>query len=102
MVVWTGGGVLVLIMWVAGVGLTQLVVDLVYHAGFYTAHAWPKILGCAVSAPFIWMAGRAWNGSPGDERRSHGAAHTLFWVPMEYWGPIFIVVGVVVAFWPAK
>jgi hypothetical protein len=96
-VVWTGWGILAALIWAAGLWGTQIVVDQVFQQGFYTAHIWPKIVGSSVSAPINWFVGRAMNGSLGDGRRVHGARHTLFWIPMEYWSPIFIVLGVVIA-----
>jgi uncharacterized protein (TIGR03067 family) len=95
MIVWTGWGILAGVFWAVGLLLTQLAVDAACGPDYYTGHAWPKVLGSAVAAPAIWAAGRALNGSPHSEQRQlAGAGHTLFFVPMEYWAPIFIGLGV--------
>jgi hypothetical protein len=98
MVVWTGWGILAGLIWAASLFLTQLFIDPVYEAGYYTANVWPKIVASLLSAPIIWLVGRWMNGSPQSQsRRQNGAAHTLFWIPMEYWGLIFLVIGVIIA-----
>ena len=98
MVVWTGWGILAGIIWGAGLFLTQLVVDGAYAPGYYTAHVWPKIVATAIPAPVIWVVGRVMNGNPGSRKReTTGARHTLFFVPMEYWGSLFLGIGIVIA-----
>ena len=103
MVIWTGWGILAALIWAAGLFLTQLIVDSAFGQGYYTANAWPKILACAIPAPVIWAVGRYMNGSPdSEERRNQGARHTLFFVPMEYWAAIFLVIGLIIALIQAK
>jgi hypothetical protein len=82
-VIWTGWGIVAGLIWAAGLGITQFVTDLIYQPGFYTAHFWPRIVGSSMSAPFIWLVGRAMNAPLTDERRAHSARHTMFWIPME-------------------
>jgi hypothetical protein len=98
MVIWTGWGIVAGLIWVACLAATQFGVDQIYENGFYTANLWPKLLATTVSAPIIWFVGKAMNGAPTEEQRAHGARHTLFWIPVEYWGPLFLVIGVVMAF----
>jgi hypothetical protein len=38
----------------------------------------------------------------GDPQIKPPARHTLFFVPMEYWGPIFLAVGITIALFPSK
>jgi hypothetical protein len=98
MVVWTGWGILAALIWVAGLGLTQIAVNALQGPGYYTANFWPKVVAGIVPAPFIWFVGRAMNGSPHSEaRQKDGPRHTLFWVPMEYWSFLFIALNVVIA-----
>src|SRR5262245_3814840 len=97
MIVWTGWGILGVVLWAACLGITVLVTDAIGGAGYYTSHFWPKVLASAVSAPVIWGVGLYMNGSPqSKKRRRHGARHTLFFVPLEYWGPILFAFGFVV------
>jgi len=103
MVIWTGWGILAALIWGAFLGLTQLLIDGIYGRGFYTAHMWPKIIASALPAPTIWFVGRAMNGNPDSERRlEYGPRHTLFFIPMEWWGPIFLGIGIVIALVHAK
>lgn len=94
-VCWTGWGILAILIWAASLSFTQFTVDRLHHQGYFTANAWPKFLATLLGGPVLWVLGRAMNGSPKSvERQAHGARHTLFGVPMEYWGPIFLGVGV--------
>jgi hypothetical protein len=98
MIIWTGWGILAGLIWAAGLGLTQLAIDGACGKGYYTAHVWTKILASVIPAPVIWSVGRAMNGSPESERRKlEGTRHTLFFVLMEYWGPLFVGIGVLFA-----
>ena len=99
MIFWTGWGILAGLIWVVSIIMTQLSVDrLFFQPGYYTSNAWPKILASVLAAPIIWVVGRNMNGHPGSEQREvQGAQHTFMFVPMEYWGPLFIGFGVGVA-----
>ncbi len=78
MIIWTGWGILAGLLWFAGLLLTQVGVDQVYHQGYYTANVWPKLLGGVVASPLIWFLGRRMNGAAGSEqRRTLGAQHTV-------------------------
>jgi hypothetical protein len=102
MIIWTGWGILAGLIWAAVLLLTPLVVDSACGPGYYTAHAAPKILASAITAPIVWAVGRSMNGSPtSGVRKSGRARHTLFFVPMEYWGPLFLAIGIVIALIPA-
>jgi hypothetical protein len=98
MIIWTGWGILAGLIWVGSLGLTQFLIDWAFEPGYYTARVWPKLLASVFPAPFIWLVGRALNGSPhAEERRARGARHTFFLIPMEYWAFLFILLGVIVA-----
>jgi hypothetical protein len=98
MIIWSGWGILACVFWGVGLFLTQLLIDKLFAPGYYAAHEWCMILASSISAPLIWVVGRALNGSPdSDRRQSQSARHTLFFIPMEYWGPLFVGIGVVIA-----
>ena len=97
-IVWRGWGILALLIWIACLGVSQLLTDEILGKGFYTAHMWPKILASAIPVPFIWLKGRALNGAPSsEERQLFGPRHTFFWIAMEYWGIILFIFGIVAA-----
>ena len=103
MIVWTGWGILAGVVWVIILLFSEHAIDAACGPGYYTGHAWPKLLASAVAAPAIWGLGRALNGSPRSERRQQcGARHTLFFMPMEHWGLIFLGLGVIIAIMPGK
>ena len=99
MIIWRGWGILALVIWIACLAVTQLVTDgVMRQKGYYSANAWPIILGSLIAAVAIWFLGRAMNEAPRSRsRRMYGASHSVFWVPMEYWGPIAFAGGVAVA-----
>lgn len=95
-IIWRGWGILAIGIWLACLVLAQLIVDAVFHQGYYKAEAWPKLLVGAVSGVIIWCIGRAMNGHPDSEHRQNfGVRHSIFWIPMEHWGPIFCAMGIV-------
>ena len=99
MVVWSGRGGLIVIVFFACMALE--------------AYAFPEIgkdyflvFSCFVSAIFSWFAGIAWNTKKqrlvtDDETGQKiviGGTHTLFWISMQYWGIILTVLGLVILF----
>jgi hypothetical protein len=97
MILYSGLGFLAGVILVACLVITQLILGVLFDDdGYYTAHTWPKVLALAIAAPIIWLAGRRMNGHPlSPYRGACGARHTLFFIPMEYWGPIFLAIGTV-------
>jgi hypothetical protein len=47
---------------------------------------WPLSITFALAGLLCWVCGRAWNGATDD--RAGTGRHTLFFVPLEYWGPV--------------
>lgn len=56
---------------------------------------------CIVSGVIMWYVGKAFNANSGrvlvdeetGERYRMGHGHSLFFIPMHYWGPIGLVAG---------
>jgi hypothetical protein len=99
MVVWTGAGILVLLVavigWAIGVSLGGA------HFG--------GPIGLLASGGLLWLVGRKLNDpsndrilydpATGGEVRA-GKRHTLFWIRMEHWGVLVVIIGVVAFFMP--
>ncbi len=64
------------------------------------------VIACFISAGFSWIFGKKWNtqnerivtdDKTGQKLRIR-SNHTLFWIPMQYWGLIFSILGVIILF----
>jgi len=110
MIIWSGWGFLVVIIGGVSLVVTQLTVNAAMHDNlYYTNNSWPKFLALVIAAVITWPVGRAINRQR-PVRRSFddqsgqwvvqygGGGHTLFFIPMEYWAPILVVIGVIFAF----
>ena len=97
-IVWTGLGWLVPVIWIVALVLTQSSIDAVYGEGFYTANAWPKQAALLVAAVPICILGIYLNHVKRqaliDEETGkvldRAPAHTLFFIPIEYWAAIVV------------
>src|ERR1043165_4712307 len=90
--VWTGLGILVPIIWFACYLVVALIVGF-FGRDYWDAHSWPKLVGCwAAAVPIGWI-GYILN----DPRRSgpyqRRGGHTFFLVPMEWWSAGLVVTG---------
>ena len=69
--------------------------------GYYTATLWPKILAMLVSGAAVYFLGYKLNTQPGkvmidpgtNEKVELRKKHTLFWLPMQYWGLVIAIGG---------
>jgi hypothetical protein len=105
-IIWTGWGVVVAFIGAICLGVTGSVVDAA--AGDYEYHRkyrWPTLVAFWVAAGITWPIGRGMNKSDENWRydpetnkyvvtRTSGT-HTFFFIPVEYWGPIYFVLGVI-------
>jgi hypothetical protein len=104
MIVWTGWGILVVLIPLAiGVPI-QLAVESHFGKPYYQSHYWPGLLICLLSAPPVWFLGRWLNTErhlPPDDydggesvpaRRT--GRHTFFFLPMEYWA--YFIIGLAI------
>lgn len=104
LIVWRGFGWLVPIVIFAALILSQLSLDAVYGEGFYTANAWPKQAAFIVAAFSVGFLGIYLNHSKRqiliDEETGEpvgkAPAHSLFFIPIEYWAIIVLAL----LFWP--
>ncbi len=98
LIVWRGFGWLVPVVIIAALILLQLSVDAVYGDGFYTADAWPKQAAFIVAALSVGFLGFFLNHTKRQllfdeetgEALGKAPAHSLFFIPIEYWAVIII------------
>lgn len=100
MIVWTGAGVLVLFIGIAGYALG-------YAIGGQEHGALGGGLGTILGAVGIWFAGRALNNPAKarvlvDPQTGQQVVlqktHTFFWVKMEWWAIVVVIIGVYAIF----
>jgi len=96
MIVWTGRGILSLLVFFVVTGI--LIVNLPAQVADYGF-----AVGAFSAGAFSWFMGNKWNS--GGETFIHKETgeeievspnHSLFWIPMQYWGFIFGIIGIVI------
>lgn len=110
MIIWSGWGFLVGVIGFACFLLTEIAVEAALQDDqFYQDHGWPKLVGFVVAAAIICPLGRAFNrNEPAREPLDPGRGacmerpsrreHSLFFIPMEFWAVLFVVIGVMFLF----
>lgn len=104
MVVWKGWGLLIvgfLFMFVLPI---ELLVEHYFGAGQYKALAWPIPLVFLLSAIPTTFVGMKLNNKPArvlidpetNEKVELKREHSLFWIPMQYWGIILVILSTLI------
>jgi hypothetical protein len=104
MIVWTGLGYMVVVI-VFGCSLAaNFIFNATYGDGYYDQHKWPVALSLVISAFFCKVLGDylkqrsdriVIDKKTGEELVINRSSHTLFWIPMHYWGPILFIMALV-------
>lgn len=104
-IVWRGLGWLVAVV-VFGFSLVaNLVFNNLYGEGFYDTHKWPLALSLLGSATVCWFLGRhlkarsariAIDKATGQEIVINQSQHTLFFIPMHFWGLLLALIALIV------
>lgn len=105
MIIWSGYGFLVPLIAMAAIALAQIAATSTKYdtnplSGIVT------FLMLALAGAAIWFLGKKFNTAPGraviDKQTGKEIVlrrkHSLFFVPMEYWGPIIAAGGLLMAF----
>jgi hypothetical protein len=105
MIIWTGLGFLVAVI-VFGFSLAfNLAFNALWGEGYYDTHKWPFAISLFLSAIACWLLGLALrkrtartviDKATGQEIVLNRSNHSLFFIPMHFWGPILAVIAVVV------
>jgi hypothetical protein len=87
-IIWTGYGFLVAVF-VFGFSLVANVITNAATGGgaYWNAHKWPVAVSLFMSAGACWLVGFVC--------RNRGKSHTLFFIPVIWWGPILVVCGMI-------
>jgi hypothetical protein len=106
MILWSGLGFLVPLIVFAVSLVAELSVESSLHdENYYQSHAWPLAMALIGSAVLTWVLGTYLNRQPGrtvidketgrEEVLGDVNRHRLFFIPMQYWGPVLAVLAVV-------
>lgn len=97
MIVWSGHGYLVALMtFLSSLFMEFGVEAIVKDEGYYQRAGWPLAAALCLAGVFSFVAGSALNGDKGEPDAGPRNRHTLFWIPMQWWGPILALIGGVV------
>ena len=109
MIVWRGYGILVPIIAFAALVLMQLAVDGLLADDYWKTHRWPLPAAAVIAGGVLWTIGRRVNAgrvqhwvdpASGLEFTRRGAAHSFFYVPMEWAGVAVAALGLLIAALP--
>jgi protein-S-isoprenylcysteine O-methyltransferase Ste14 len=100
MIVWTGRGFLIVLVFIACMflGVSLFPKDMADYVFVFAG---------LLSAIFSWFAGIAWNtkkdkvitdDETGQKILLKGGIHKLFWIPMQYWGIILSILSIIILF----
>jgi hypothetical protein len=104
MIIWQGLGFLVAVI----AFLCSLAANLISNAkmgdGYYDQHKWPLAVALIVSAILCWILGNALrkrsariviDKQTGQELAINRSNHTLFFIPMHWWGPVLLLISLI-------
>jgi len=105
MLIWSGWGILVLIITSVNsfimLGLVEIITK---DTTFYQNNSWLFTVALIISGIICWFLGKRLNKPPtrilidketGQEFRESGGKHRLFFIKMEHWAPILVIIGII-------
>lgn len=105
MIIWQGHGYLVAVIVLAlGVAVALATESYFGDAGYYQTHGWPLAASLLLAGLACWSLGgylhrrgaRTVVDKATGQELVIGGKHTLFFVPMHWWGPILAVIAAIV------
>lgn len=103
MVTWSGLGFLVVFAALGFLLLTEYIVELIFNdQQYFQQHGWCRMLGLWIAAVVVWLLGSYLNKKSSEKLVDEESGtetqakpnHSLFFIPMIYWGPILFVLGI--------
>jgi hypothetical protein len=100
-IIWTRLGFLVFVFVLAAACLCELGFDRFYGHGYYSAHKWTIGTAMLIAAGPCWAVGRLLrrrakafiDPQTGRQVLLDSDTHTLFFIRMDLWGPILLLLG---------
>ncbi|KHG33023.1 hypothetical protein [Sulfurospirillum sp. MES] len=102
MIIWKGWGILAIVIAIVCSVAMQLLCDAVFGAGYYRSSRWAMPLALLLASGIIFFVGQKLNNKPGkvvidketNEEYILKSTHSLFWIPLRYWGIVTAVLAV--------
>lgn len=105
MIIWSGWGFLVAIIVIINTLLGKAIFgSITGDATYFQDHSWPMAVMFIISGVMSWYLGKYINKPDGKvyidtetgEKVMFNKKHSLFFIKMEYWGPILGVIAIVI------
>jgi uncharacterized membrane protein len=103
-VIWSGYGFLVAVIVFGSSLVANLIFNATYGDRYYDNHKWPFAVSLIVSAVICWFLGRylrtrtdrvVTDKATGQDLVINRSQHSLFFIPVDYWAPILLVIALV-------
>ena len=94
MVIWTGRGIVALLFVAIGYGITASLINTGGKEDLEIAYS------LLIASPLTFFVGQYWNKpklmiDPQTQQEVlYKPKHSVFWIPMQYWGIIFLLLGI--------
>lgn len=106
MIIWQGLGFLVVVIAIAAFIVAQIALDAIFGTNFFISTPWAKAVWGIVAAIPIWLIGYKLNNRKGrllidpdtNQEVNLVKRHTLFWIPMQYYAPVFFALGILMTY----
>jgi len=101
-IVWKGWGILAILVPIVFMFIVDLATNVMFGDGFYRESNWTLSLVLILSALSIYFIGIKLNNKIGQkvidketgEEIELKSIHSLFWIPLQYWGFIMFILGI--------
>ena len=107
MIIWSGLGFLVAVVGFGCVLGAEFLTEAAFNDDqYFQSHGWPMLVAFLVAGAIVWFLGRYLNDKgtrrlidpETNQEVTLKSNHSFFFIPMQYWGAIFVVLGIVLQF----